>query len=37
MVLKVFENPFCKTQKDYRKLLVLRLELLEELDRIKVI
>eukprot|EP00347_Sterkiella_histriomuscorum_P021756 403332873 len=37
MVMKVFENPFCKTQPDHRKQIVSQLEFLEELDRIKVI
>ncbi|CDW88904.1 UNKNOWN [Stylonychia lemnae] len=37
LMLKVFENPFCKAQTDHRKQIVLHLEQLEELDRIKVI
>ena len=37
MILKVFENPFCKTLTNYRRQIVLHLESLEELDRIKVI
>lgn len=37
MILKLNGNPCVKDKKDYRKILVVNLSLLEELDKIKVI
>lgn len=37
MILKMHGNPCCEMKSDYRKSLVLRLNHLEELDRVKVV